>query len=765
MNEFNIKNGFISNDNSRIIGGLTATTISATTYENLPSSVPYTGATQDVDLGENNLKTNGLQFTDSDSFIRPSNDVRNWYLTGDVFSVTTIESSPTGIFFKPDGTRFYIIGTGADRVYAYDMSIAWDIKTAIIAEDFSVSVESAPSDLFFKDDGTVLYVLGTTTDLVRQFSLPTPWVLTGATPTGTFNVAPQDGTPTGIYLREDGLKMYVAGDSSPDKVIEYDLSTPWDVTTSVYLQFFSVALEESVISAIDFNDDGTRMYVLGSGGDDITEYRMTTSWDISTASYFSESFTFTQEPTPTGLYYNEQENKAFIIGTGIDTIIGLGTEKEIKLFTNSVVTDGQLYVGGRFEARSSIYSNSSITALGAITAIGNISTSGSLNASNTAFSTGTVTLTQSTLNIGGFTTGTVPATQLINIGYGRLFSGQTKNINIASNSQFGSNTFITIGDANSGNVKSLLDTTFERDVDVVGSLSVNNVNIPLLSGVTATGTINVLDTFTEGSNTLLNLHTPDIGSGWTRVQISTFTTPTFTVFSTGDMGVTTNISNQGVIYIENTLLVDPDYEVSVDLITQVAADDTMWLFARYQDENNFYGVKWSLTIGNCGLYKKVAGVFTLLSTLTTNPKTGSSSLSLRVYDNYIIVLNGGEVVMTAYDESFTLPGKTGIGAGNILQSTADDFFIWRFDNFKVQSFENNFKSSFIKNGNLLIGTTVDEPSSKLTIESTVQGFLPPRMTNTQRLAIVLPAIGLMVYCTDTTEGLYVFKSTGWVFLG
>jgi hypothetical protein len=765
MNEFNIKNGFISNDNSRIIGGLTATTISATTYENLPSSVPYTGATQDVDLGENNLKTNGLQFTDSDSFIRPSNDVRNWYLTGDVFSVTTIESSPTGIFFKPDGTRFYIIGTGADRVYAYDMSIAWDIKTAIIAEDFSVSVESAPSDLFFKDDGTVLYVLGTTTDLVRQFSLPTPWVLTGATPTGTFNVAPQDGTPTGIYLREDGLKMYVAGDSSPDKVIEYDLSTPWDVTTSVYLQFFSVALEESVISAIDFSYDGTRMYVLGSGGDDITEYRMTTSWDISTASYFSESFTFTQEPTPTGLYYNEQENKAFIIGTGIDTIIGLGTEKEIKLFTNSVVTDGQLYVGGRFEARSSIYSNSSITALGAITAIGNISSSGSLNASSTAFSTGTVTLTQSTLNIGGFTTGTVPVTQLINIGYGRLFSGQTKNINIASNSQFGSNTFITIGDANSGNVKSLLDTTFERDVDVVGSLSVNNVNIPLLSGVTATGTINVLDTFTEGSNTLLNLHTPDIGSGWTRVQISTFTAPTFTVFSTGDMGVTTNISNQGVIYIENTLLVDPDYEVSVDLITQVAADDTMWLFARYQDENNFYGVKWSLTIGNCGLYKKVAGVFTLLSTLTTNPKTGSSSLSLRVYDNYIIVLNGGEVVMTAYDESFTLPGKTGIGAGNILQSTADDFFIWRFDNFKVQSFENNFKSSFIKNGNLLIGTTVDEPSSKLTIESTVQGFLPPRMTNTQRLAIVLPAIGLMVYCTDTTEGLYVFKSTGWVFLG
>jgi hypothetical protein len=67
-------------------------------------------------------------------------------------------------------------------------------------------------------------------------------------------------------------------------------------------------------------------------------------------------------------------------------------------------------------------------------------------------------------------------------------------------------------------------------------------------------------------------------------------------------------------------------------------------------------------------------------------------------------------------------------------------------------------------GNLLIGTTTDIASSKLTIESTTQGFLPPRMTNAQRLAIASPAIGLMVYCTDETEGLYINKSTGWTFV-
>lgn len=66
--------------------------------------------------------------------------------------------------------------------------------------------------------------------------------------------------------------------------------------------------------------------------------------------------------------------------------------------------------------------------------------------------------------------------------------------------------------------------------------------------------------------------------------------------------------------------------------------------------------------------------------------------------------------------------------------------------------------------NLLVGTTTDVASSKLTIESTTQGFLPPRMTNAQRTSISSPAVGLMVYCTDATEGLYVYKSTGWTFI-
>lgn len=52
-------------------------------------------------------------------------------------------------------------------------------------------------------------------------------------------------------------------------------------------------------------------------------------------------------------------------------------------------------------------------------------------------------------------------------------------------------------------------------------------------------------------------------------------------------------------------------------------------------------------------------------------------------------------------------------------------------------------------------------SSQVTINSTTRGFLPPRMTATQRTAISTPAVGLIVYQTDSVEGVYVYTSGGW----
>jgi hypothetical protein len=63
------------------------------------------------------------------------------------------------------------------------------------------------------------------------------------------------------------------------------------------------------------------------------------------------------------------------------------------------------------------------------------------------------------------------------------------------------------------------------------------------------------------------------------------------------------------------------------------------------------------------------------------------------------------------------------------------------------------------NGQTSIGSNIFDASAKLAVSSTTQGFLPPKMTTTQRDAIVSPAAGLMIY-NITTAKLNVF-TTAW----
>jgi hypothetical protein len=63
-----------------------------------------------------------------------------------------------------------------------------------------------------------------------------------------------------------------------------------------------------------------------------------------------------------------------------------------------------------------------------------------------------------------------------------------------------------------------------------------------------------------------------------------------------------------------------------------------------------------------------------------------------------------------------------------------------------------------------IGTTTPHASAKLDITSTDKGFLPPRMTSSQRTSIPSPAAGLMVYQTDGTAGLYYYNGSAWIYI-
>ena len=52
-------------------------------------------------------------------------------------------------------------------------------------------------------------------------------------------------------------------------------------------------------------------------------------------------------------------------------------------------------------------------------------------------------------------------------------------------------------------------------------------------------------------------------------------------------------------------------------------------------------------------------------------------------------------------------------------------------------------------------------SAMLDVNSTTKGILTPRMTQSQRLTIAIPATGLMVFQTDNTFGFYYYTGSGW----
>jgi hypothetical protein len=61
-----------------------------------------------------------------------------------------------------------------------------------------------------------------------------------------------------------------------------------------------------------------------------------------------------------------------------------------------------------------------------------------------------------------------------------------------------------------------------------------------------------------------------------------------------------------------------------------------------------------------------------------------------------------------------------------------------------------------------VNPTQIHSSAALEVESTNRGFLPPRMTSVQMNAIVTPATGLIVYCTDCSPvGLQHYNGTSW----
>jgi len=255
------------------------------------------------------------------------------------FSVGTQETLPLGLFFKPDGFKVYVIGQTSDTVFQYSLSTAWDISTASYdSVSFSVSAqETAPQDVFFKPDGTKMYIVGNTGNDINEYTLSTAWDVSTASYVQNFSVSTQDATPEGMFFKPDGLKMYVVGSSVGGKVYEYNLTTAWNISTASYSQTLDISSYQSIATGLFFKSNGYGLFTVGRSSDNVNEFSLSTAWDISTASHVQNFSVSSQETDPSDIFFKSDGLKMYILGYANDTIYqySTGTATTLDLSTGN----------------------------------------------------------------------------------------------------------------------------------------------------------------------------------------------------------------------------------------------------------------------------------------------------------------------------------------------------------------------------------------------------------------------------------------------
>jgi DNA-binding beta-propeller fold protein YncE len=271
-------------------------------YPNLEQAVTISGA----DLIENGYKflpEGGITSLDYDSVS---------------FSVNAQDTTPLDIAFNNDGSKMYILGRANKTVYQYTLSTPFDLSTASydsVSLDVSAQ-DTEPFGIAFNNDGSKLYMLGRVNGTVYQYTLSTPFDLSTASYDSVrFSVAGQESSPYDIAFNNDGSRLYMLSYSN-GTVYQYTLSTPFDLSTASYdYVSLDVSAQESAPYDIAFNNDGSKLYMVGRFTKTVFQYTLSTPFYLPTASYDNVSFSVAaQDSSPYGIAFNNDGSKLYMLG-------------------------------------------------------------------------------------------------------------------------------------------------------------------------------------------------------------------------------------------------------------------------------------------------------------------------------------------------------------------------------------------------------------------------------------------------------------------
>ena len=258
---------------------------------------------------------------------------------GSGFDISGQDTQPRGIAFNNDGTKMFIVGDQGNDINSYTLSTGFDLSTRTFDDingdgsGFDVSGQDlTPQYIKFNNDGTKMFVSGNTGKDINSYTLSTGFDLSTATfddinGNGTgFDISDQDVQTRGIAFNNDGTIMYYLGNADDD-INVYTLSTGFDLSTATFNDIngdgsgFDISGQVTVPRGITFNNDGTKMFIVGDVGNDVNSYTLSVGFDLtSTVTHVGKFVVTDQEINPQGIAFNTTGTKMFIVGNVGDDI-------------------------------------------------------------------------------------------------------------------------------------------------------------------------------------------------------------------------------------------------------------------------------------------------------------------------------------------------------------------------------------------------------------------------------------------------------------
>jgi hypothetical protein len=187
------------------------------------------------------------------------------------------------------------------------------------------------------------------------------------------------------------------------------------------------------------------------------------------------------------------------------------------------------------------------------------------------------------------------------------------------------------------------------------------------------------DRFTGTNGTLLDAHTPDFGTSWTKLIN----------VGTGGVGISSNQAdadvggyglNDGGFYSADGTYSSADYEVRLVYSGSDTGDDTVIMALRVQDASNMYALRFSTDVFE--LYKCVSGTWSVIGTDVGAVAAANDTIRIVASGTSIKTYTNETLRHDITDSSHSSAGKAGLGFGAVVVSS-DDSSNQAVDNFEV----------------------------------------------------------------------------------